>query len=396
MSLTAMLDVAIGLVFLYLLLGIFAAALQEVVASRLTLRGKMLRDGVARLLPGIVPGAGSSLFDLVFNHGLIGGTSEKNLPSYIPARNFALALFESLKDGSQAPLFGQIASGIARLPNGSAKDSLMALLNQAGGDLDTLRKSVETWFDDAMDRVSGEYKRFAQNFTLIFGFVVAVTCNVDTISVARTLWTDTAARNAIVAMAQTFANEHRNDSALNGKAPPPPGENAQGAAPGAGGGVDAPVASKPDENAAKPEEKPKTPEQAQIDAQAVKKAIDALPLPLGWARVTERVHQREMEAWKKAEAEKKVQAEKEGAAKKDEAAEKSAGPPAPPSLLHVMDVTVFAKDGSGIALVFGWFITALAVSLGAPFWFHTLQQLLSLRGSGPKPARSGEAEGAAS
>jgi hypothetical protein len=36
----------------------------------------------------------------------------------------------------------------------------------------------------------------------------------------------------------------------------------------------------------------------------------------------------------------------------------------------------------------GWLITALAVSLGAPFWFDTLKTLINIRGAGPKPERS--------
>jgi len=34
----------------------------------------------------------------------------------------------------------------------------------------------------------------------------------------------------------------------------------------------------------------------------------------------------------------------------------------------------------------GWLLTALGVSLGAPFWFDLLNKLASLRGGGPKPA----------
>ncbi len=41
-----------------------------------------------------------------------------------------------------------------------------------------------------------------------------------------------------------------------------------------------------------------------------------------------------------------------------------------------------------IVTVFGWLITALAISLGAPFWFNLLQDLLNLRSSGPRPRGS--------
>lgn len=37
----------------------------------------------------------------------------------------------------------------------------------------------------------------------------------------------------------------------------------------------------------------------------------------------------------------------------------------------------------------GWLITAVAASLGAPFWFNLLGQFLALRSSGPSPMRGG-------
>jgi hypothetical protein len=33
----------------------------------------------------------------------------------------------------------------------------------------------------------------------------------------------------------------------------------------------------------------------------------------------------------------------------------------------------------------GWFITALAATLGAPFWFDTLNRLMSIRSAGKSP-----------
>ena len=37
--------------------------------------------------------------------------------------------------------------------------------------------------------------------------------------------------------------------------------------------------------------------------------------------------------------------------------------------------------------ILGWFLTAAALSLGAPFWFDLLNQFINLRGAGQKPAR---------
>ena len=39
-----------------------------------------------------------------------------------------------------------------------------------------------------------------------------------------------------------------------------------------------------------------------------------------------------------------------------------------------------------VVKLFGWLLTAFAVSFGAPFWFDALSKLGSLRTSGPKPS----------
>ena len=44
-----------------------------------------------------------------------------------------------------------------------------------------------------------------------------------------------------------------------------------------------------------------------------------------------------------------------------------------------------AEREGWISKLVGWIITALAVSLGAPFWFDMLNKLNSLRSTGIKP-----------
>ncbi len=44
---------------------------------------------------------------------------------------------------------------------------------------------------------------------------------------------------------------------------------------------------------------------------------------------------------------------------------------------------------------FGWFITALAMSLGAPFWFDLLQKVINIRNAGVRPPSREEQQQAA-
>src|ERR1700759_789385 len=95
------LEIAIGIVFVFLLLSLLCTIINEGISNFLEMRGKNLLEGVKNLLndPEF-----TSLAQHVYNHGLIGGVmqgvtdfSQKNrLPSYIAPTNFALALIDIL------------------------------------------------------------------------------------------------------------------------------------------------------------------------------------------------------------------------------------------------------------------------------------------------------------
>src|SRR4051794_2672040 len=93
-----MLDVAIGIAFVFLLTSLIASAVQEMIEARLKRRASDLRDGIGELLRD--PPVMQAIYDHSLVNGLYKGanyTAANNagdLPSYIPARNFALALMD--------------------------------------------------------------------------------------------------------------------------------------------------------------------------------------------------------------------------------------------------------------------------------------------------------------
>lgn len=123
---TEILDVAIGLIFVYLLLSLICSAVNEIIETALKKRAIDLERGIRELL---VPGSQSGTEDLVseiYNHpmlnGLFGDRYENSrigswmryvwrtkLPSYIPSRSFALALMDAI-------LPAQPAAGAAPAP----------------------------------------------------------------------------------------------------------------------------------------------------------------------------------------------------------------------------------------------------------------------------------------
>lgn len=66
------------------------------------------------------------------------------------------------------------------------------------------RKSVEKWFDDSMDRVSGVFKRYSQAMALVIGFLVALVLNVDSINLTLYLWREPSVREVLAQNASQF------------------------------------------------------------------------------------------------------------------------------------------------------------------------------------------------
>lgn len=218
---SSVLEVAVGLSATYWVFGSMSSGIREVVATTAGHREELLARGVYRLLgqepPAVrareafgdastapkdpVPKGGDAhaeamtaddldLARLVLGHPLIGalGKSRGSAPSYIPARTFALALLDVLSPERLGADVGKIQSVVARIADPGIRNTLMPIVNGAGGDLQKLRGGIERHFDDAMDRVSGWYKRRSQLWLFGIGLAVAIAFNVDTVHIAKELW----------------------------------------------------------------------------------------------------------------------------------------------------------------------------------------------------------------
>lgn len=96
------LEVAVGVVFVYLLLSLVCTIVNEGIASLINQRGKILIAGIKNLLNDENL---SGLAQQMYNHGLVVGVSENGsnpkkpngLPSYMSPTNFALSLLDLLQ-----------------------------------------------------------------------------------------------------------------------------------------------------------------------------------------------------------------------------------------------------------------------------------------------------------
>jgi hypothetical protein len=209
------LDVAIGLSFVYFVLSLVCSALNESVAAITARRAKFLREGLRTLLDAD-HGPPSGALRQLYDHPLIKNMTRKperfgrrlreRYPSYLPSRTFAAALLDFPKDGKVDPQ-RSLADSIAAVQNAEVRRALEALLRAGGDDAASFRHRVEQWYDDAMERVSGWYRRRVQIWLWAFAILVSVLLNADTLMVGETLWTRPATRAAVVAAAQKAVDQ---------------------------------------------------------------------------------------------------------------------------------------------------------------------------------------------
>jgi|GEM_PF-2616898 len=146
---------------------------------------------------------------------------------------------------AQSPHTAMLPLGaqIALLPDSPLKTALTATAARVGADRDRMVAELAEWYDAAMDRLSGWYKRRVGKFLLAYAVVLTVAFNLDAIGLTRALWQDSALRAVAVASAET---------------------RAQSPAPAGGDGASG---QRPDETAV-----------------SAVRDIGALQLPFGWTR----------------------------------------------------------------------------------------------------------------
>jgi hypothetical protein len=355
---SAILDVAIGIAFVYLFLSLICSVINEAIAAIFSLRSKNLVAGIDSLLSGSKLQDDRPIVELLYSHGLIRGLYKDpppeviqkaraaspigklqdradalvakteamgnllhipvlgmvrkwfsvNLPAYIPSGVFATALIDIISppDPTRARDLNDVREAIDKLPEGPTRQALMSLVADTQKDLAEFQSKVEGWFNDSMERTAGWYKHRAQYILFCIAIVVTLALNVDTIKLAQSLWSNPIQRQAAVDLAQKYVDAHRDDLQNKG--------------------------------------------QLEQQANQLVNLGQQLPFPFGW--------------YQNRPGEKR------------------------PS---------WHEDWWSCSLwwmtsIVGWGLTALALSLGAPFWFDTLNKFMVVRSTVKPKEKSGAGE----
>src|SRR5207245_5789537 len=148
------LDVVIGLAFLYALFALTCTTVNELIAALMNRRATMLRHGIEHLL------GDKGLADAIYQHPSIvslgtPGKAAGPAPSYIPAERFAVALTDHMTGKQLLTSPDALAAGIQALPP-TASRQLQVLFDLSKNDAAEFRRrnSAASFFERSKDRKS--------------------------------------------------------------------------------------------------------------------------------------------------------------------------------------------------------------------------------------------------
>lgn len=372
-------DVAIGVTFIFAVLSIVASAITEAISTVLSLRAVTLRQAIERLLKDRV------MAEKVYRHPLIDGLTKDDDtdPAYIPSDLFARALIDVIvawdddNDRAKAPERLGMLKAIVLIPwraivqffrnlwprtndrvepsevatpdpeqlrtrlarakgiHAGTRAALTALIaDEKVKTHDDVVLRIATWFDRTMEGVGGWYKRTVTLMIAIVSVVIAVVLNVDAFVVVDNLSKDAVLRQSVATIVTDSIKHESEDVRTMGEAV---ADRKQA------------VRLTPEE-AAKLEQDRKTGELLRKRVVALKHSLDSLSVPMGWP---------EGEKWFCRPT-------------NDE-----------PCDQRLLPVTYWGWARR----IAGWLFTAVAMSLGAPFWFDLLNKFVNLRAAAPPPAK---------
>jgi hypothetical protein len=191
---STVLELSIGLIFTFLMVSLITSSTTEALASALSWRSNTLLQGVKDLLNDQ---QFTGLAQQIYNHGLVNGLSDgdakpgtppKIKPSYIDPKQFADALIDVLGLSPGTAVRDLKIKIDASVTDSQLNRVLNGIVEQTGGNIDSVRDNLATWFDKVMDRLSGVYKRKTQLWSFGIALFLAVFLNVDAVEIAHRLW----------------------------------------------------------------------------------------------------------------------------------------------------------------------------------------------------------------
>jgi hypothetical protein len=226
MSSFPILDLVVGIVFIFFLLSIICSSIVEIVMTATKVRSEILGKWLVTIFDTQVVNAKGNTVVLgqeIMDHCAVTALSAQGrAPSYIDTRNFVSALLDKITLYSSKANPNSIGDLVVSIQSSTAlsselkrafliyaveaQDTYAALTVKVSGEIEMFRSKLENWYDSNMERISGTMKiKYTRRFTIISAICLTALLNADTIAISKYLYNNPEARTSVAAKAYETA-----------------------------------------------------------------------------------------------------------------------------------------------------------------------------------------------
>ncbi|MDO8753023.1 MAG: hypothetical protein Q7J80_03930 [Anaerolineales bacterium] len=216
MSIPLILEVAIGLIVVYYLLGAVVSLVTQWINEALESRGRSLQQYLIKIvgekkiedlinLPQL-----QALRPIRYKNFLsvFGSSTEPKKLEKIPVAILVDAYFDmaGLSVKKEMDLL-QLAEVIDKLPDSEGKNAFISWINQGVINIADLRTRTTAYFTGMMEQAADTFKARARSFVIILSIGITILFGTDSIQLAKTLWTNAELRALAAAQADAVVAE---------------------------------------------------------------------------------------------------------------------------------------------------------------------------------------------
>ena len=224
MSIPQILEVAIGLIVIYYLLGSVVSLITQWINGTLESRGEALQQYLIKIfgdkkiedlknLPQI-----QALRPIRYKGFLsvFGSITEPKMIEKIPVATLVDSFFDiaGLTTKKEMSLL-ELAELIDKLPDSDGKNAFIKWINQGVTSIEDLRKRTTDYFSGLLDQAADTFRARARSFVIMLSIAVTLLFGTDSIQLAKTLWDNAELRAIAAAKADMVVAEEGTDANLD-------------------------------------------------------------------------------------------------------------------------------------------------------------------------------------
>lgn len=224
MSFSQALEVVIGLIFVYYVLGSIVSLVTQWINEAFDTRGSSLEKHLKRIvgekqvgdfvkmpqLQALRPIRYKNMFSVFTS------ATEPKKVEKIPAATLVESYFDfvGLTANTEVNADG-LKNIINALPETETKQAVLKWIDSGVTNVEELRKRTTSYFNGVMEQAAATFRSNARSFVIVLSILLTLLLGTDSIELAKTLWTNASVRALAVAQAQAAVQQEGNEANID-------------------------------------------------------------------------------------------------------------------------------------------------------------------------------------